>query len=99
MNIEKSFENGKLTIKVEGRLDAITAPELEKVLDESLDITVRELIWEFSNLVYISSAGLRVILKAQKQMKHQGDMKIVNASRIIRGVFEMVGFNIFVNIK
>lgn len=91
MKIEKKLENEKLTIALEGRLDTTTAPELEKEVENSLS-SVKDLIFDFAKLEYISSAGLRVILKAQKIMNQQGSMRLVNVSDEIMEVFDITGF-------
>ena len=91
MTISKTLEAGKLTIALEGRLDTNTAPQLEEELKQSLD-GVTELIFDFDNLAYISSAGLRVLLFAQKVMNKQGEMVIRNANENIEEVFEVTGF-------
>ena len=91
MTIEKKIENGNVTIKVSGRLDTTTAPELEAALDEVLENT-KELIFNLENLEYISSAGLRVILKAQKSMNTKGSMKLTGVNDSIIEVFDITGF-------
>ena len=91
MTIEKKIENGNVTIKVSGRLDTTTAPELEKALDSSLEGT-KELVFDMANLEYRSSAGLRVILKAQKAMNAQGSMKLIGVNDSIMEVFDITGF-------
>ena len=91
MTIEKKIENGNVTIKVSGRLDTTTAPELEAALDEVLENT-KELIFNLENLEYISSAGLRVILKAQKAMNTKGSMKLTGVNDSIMEVFDITGF-------
>jgi len=91
LKIDKT-ENGTKTIfKLEGKLDTITAPELEKELEDSLD-GVEELIFDFTGIEYISSAGLRVILNTQQQMLEQGEMKLVGVNEIIMDIFEVTGF-------
>ena len=92
MNIT-SVTNGKqVTIALEGRLDTTSAPELEKELGANLD-GVEELILEFEKLRYLSSAGLRVLLAAQKKMNAQkGSMVIKHVNEMIMEVFEVTGF-------
>ena len=92
LNINKTIENGKATFALEGRLDTVTAPELEKSLKDSID-GVAELVLNFDKLEYISSAGLRVLLSAQKTMSEKGGMKITNVSEIISEIFEVTGFS------
>ena len=91
MTINRKKDGAVLTLAVEGRLDTITAPELEAALREELD-GVKELIFDFSALEYISSAGLRVLLSAQKQMNGQGTMKVIHAGELVMEVFEVTGF-------
>ena len=91
MTIEKTTENEKVTLTVSGRLDTTTAPELEAALDEVLENT-KELIFNLENLEYISSAGLRVILKAQKSMNTKGSMKLTGVNDRIMEVFDITGF-------
>lgn len=91
MIINKTIEQKKLTVALQGRLDTTTAPELEKELEVSL-AEVNELVFDFKELEYISSAGLRVILKAQKLMKNKGSMKLVGVNDMIMEVFEITGF-------
>ena len=91
MNITKNQNNEQLTLALEGRMDTTTAPELEAVLDTSLD-TVKDLILDMKQLAYISSAGLRVILKAQKAMNTKGTMKLINVNDDIMEVFDITGF-------
>ena len=91
MTIEKTTENEKVTLTVSGRLDTTTAPELEAALDEVLENT-KELIFNLENLEYISSAGLRVILKAQKTMNTKGSMKLTGVNDSIMEVFDITGF-------
>ena len=91
MTINKKLEAAVLTLAVEGRLDTATAPELEAALSASLT-GVKSLILDFEKLGYVSSAGLRVILKAQKIMNAQGDMKVINVNEVVMEVFEITGF-------
>ena len=91
MQITKKQNASSLVIGLEGRLDTTTAPELEQALKESLD-GVSELTLDFEKLEYISSAGLRVLLSARKQMNRQGSMKLVHVGEMIREVFEVTGF-------
>ena len=91
MIIEKKIENEKVTLTVSGRLDTTTAPELEASLDEVLENT-KELIFNLENLEYISSAGLRLILKAQKSMNTKGSMKLTGVNDSIMEVFDITGF-------
>lgn len=91
MNIVKTSEGTKLTLAVEGRLDTTTAPQLETEIKNSLD-GVTELVLDFEKLEYLSSAGLRVILAAQKVMNKQGSMVVRHVNETIQEVFEVTGF-------
>ena len=90
MTIEKKINGEALTLIVSGRLDTQTAPELEKELDSVL-ADIKELTFDFANLEYVSSAGLRVILKAQKAMNAQGSMKLTGVNDSIMEVFDITG--------
>ena len=91
MTIEKKINGEALTLIVSGRLDTQTAPELENELDSVLS-GLKELTFDFTNLEYVSSAGLRVILKAQKAMNAQGSMKLTGVNDSIMEVFDITGF-------
>ena len=92
LKINKSIENGKALFALEGRLDTVTAPDLEKELKDSLD-GVTELQLDFEKLEYISSAGLRVLLSAQKTMAKQGEMTLTHVNETIMEIFEVTGFS------
>lgn len=99
MSLNITKETGDATTLVlAGRLDTTTAPELEKVVGEVLQET-KELILDCTDLEYISSAGLRVILKAQKAIAKKGTMKLVHVGEIVKEVFEITGFTEFLNIE
>ena len=91
LNIIKQIEDEKACFALEGRLDTITAPDFEKELRDNLD-GVKELVLDFSKLEYISSAGLRVLLAAQKIMNVQGTMKVTHLNETISEIFEVPGF-------
>ncbi len=91
MTIDKNLEGTKLTLAVAGRLDTTTAPMLSEELEASLD-GVEELALDFNDLDYISSAGLRVLLSAQKRMNKQGRMYLTGVNDAIMEVFEVPGF-------
>ena len=91
MTITKELIGTALKIVPEGRLDTMTAPELEKELNQDLG-TAENLTMDFSKLDYISSAGLRVLLSAHKAMSGKGGMKITNVNEIIQEVFDVTGF-------
>lgn len=93
MKIHTIKEAGKVTLKLEGRLDTVTAPQLEEALGETT-VGITELILDFTALEYISSAGLRVLLAAHKTMKRQeGTMKVCGANEEVREVFTITGFS------
>ena len=98
MTINKTLNNSELTISLEGRLDTLTAPELEKELKRSI-AGVDELTFDIAGLRYISSAGLRVLLSAQKVMNRQGKMTIRNIGANIMEIFELTGFIDILNIE
>ncbi len=98
MTITKTKNASSLTLSVEGRLETLTAPELEKVVKEELD-GVTELVFDLSKLEYISSAGLRVLLTAQKIMNARGKMKITGANEIVQEVFDITGFTDILTIE
>lgn len=91
MNINIEKENGVTVLKIEGRLDTTTAPELEKAINDEGE-TLKNLVLDFKGVDYISSAGLRVLLTAQKKMNVQGHMELVNVSEVVMDIFEMTGF-------
>ena len=91
MNIEKNIDGKKLTVALTGRLDTTTAPELETELKQSLS-GIKELVLDFAGLEYLSSAGLRILLSAQKMMNRQGSMVVKNVNEIIMEIFEVTGF-------
>ena len=89
IEIKKNVEN--TTIEIVGRLDTTTAPSLEKMLNEDIGES-KNLIFDFKGLEYISSAGLRVLLSAQKRMQKIGSMKVINVCEEVMEVFEITGF-------
>ena len=91
MNIRTSAESTKLTIALEGRLDTTTAPQLESELGTALD-NVTDLVFDLADLDYISSAGLRVLLSAQKKMNKQGSMIVRRSKPEIMEIFDVTGF-------
>ena len=98
LNIIKNKEGSKLNVAVEGRLDTTTAPELEASLKEDIE-GVEELVIDLANLEYISSAGLRVLLAAQKIMMKQGKMIVTNPNEVISEIFEVTGFRDILTIE
>ena len=91
MMIEIKKNTGDTTIEIVGRLDTTTAPALDKVINEDIGDT-KKLILDFKGLEYISSAGLRVLLSAQKKMQKIGSMKVINVCEAVMEVFEITGF-------
>ena len=98
LNIEKKTNGNELTVALTGRLDTTTAPELEKELKENLD-GVTALVIDMTALEYISSAGLRVLLSAQKIMGKQGEMKVTHVNETIMEIFEVTGFSDILTIE
>ena len=98
MNIQKKLEGTTLTIALDGRLDTTTSPELEETLASSLD-GMTALVFDFAKLDYLSSAGLRVLLSAQKRMNKQGSMKLVHVNDAVKEVFEITGFADFLTVE
>lgn len=92
MTITKKAEGASVTLAVEGRLDTVTSPELEAELNASFAGT-EELTLDFAGLEYISSAGLRVLLMAQKKMNAQGKMRVINVGETVGEVFDITGFS------
>lgn len=100
MKITSNVENDVININLEGRLDTTTSPELQSELDKLLTKTKFNLILDFKDLSYVSSAGLRVLLSAQKKANDLvGNVVIRNVSNSIMEVFEMTGFSDFLNIE
>ena len=91
MTIEMKRSEQEVVVEVAGRLDTITAPTLEKKLNENIQ-DKDALILDFKALEYVSSAGLRILLAAQKRMQKRGSMKVRNVCEEIMDVFEMTGF-------
>ena len=91
MNIELKRNAEEFIIEIEGRLDTTTAPTLEKTINDNV-YGKTNLILDLKELSYISSAGLRVLLSAQKKMQQIGSMKVVNVCEEVMDIFEMTGF-------
>lgn len=98
MEINKLIEKDTLTLAIEGRLDTLTSPTLQETINSSLE-GITHLVIDLKKVVYISSAGLRVILSAQKLMNTKGDMVVKNCSAEVLEVFEMTGFTEILTIK
>ena len=91
MTIEKNLNGTELTVTIVGRLDTVTAPQLEAEFKGNIN-GVEKLVLDFAELEYLSSAGLRVLLAAQKVMNKQGEMIIKNVNETINEIFEVTGF-------
>ena len=98
MTITKTVNETQLVVALEGRLDTTTASELETVLKESLENTT-DLVFDFEKLEYISSAGLRILLAAQKQMNGKGAMKVRHVCEIVQEIFDVTGFTDILTIE
>ena len=98
LNINQNTEGAKMVLALEGRLDTTTAPQLEAVVKNQLS-GIEDLTFDIKDLEYVSSAGLRVLLSAQKIMNKQGDMLIKNVSEDVMEVFEVTGFSSILNIE
>ena len=98
LNINKMMNDDQLTLTLEGRLDTVTSRDLEQELNDSLD-SVEELILDFNGLEYISSAGLRVLLSAQKTMMKRGGMKVIGVNEMIMEIFDVTGFSDILTIE
>ena len=96
--MKKTLEGTTLTLALEGRLDTTTSPQLETLLADEL-AGVTELVFDFAQLDYLSSAGLRVLLSAQKKMNSQGSMKLRNVNPTVKEVFDITGFADFLTIE
>ena len=98
LEIRKTVAKETAVFALEGRLDTVTAPELEQSLAESLD-GVTDLTLDFEKLEYISSAGLRVLLSAQKTMNRRGSMRLVHVGETVMEIFEVTGFSDILTIE
>lgn len=98
MDIKKIKEGAKLVLEVSGRLDTVTAPQLEAEINDNI-MGTDELVFDFSELEYLSSAGLRVLLSAQKKMQTCGKMTVKNVNEMIMEIFEVTGFTDILTIE
>lgn len=98
MNIIKTREGARMTVALEGRMDAVSAPQLDEMLRREIN-TITDLTIDLDKLVYTSSAGLRVLLWAQKEMNERGSMVIRHVSPDIMEIFDMVGFTDLLDIE
>lgn len=98
LNIEKAIENGEVTFILEGRLDTASAPKLEEEVKQSASVA-NAMIMDFEKVEYISSAGLRVLLLALKQMRGKGSLKVVHVNDLVREIFDVTGFSNMLTIE
>ena len=98
LDIKKNLDGSRLEFVLNGRLDTITAPQLEEEVKSSLD-GITELVFNFEELAYVSSAGLRVLLSAQKTMNEKGSMVVKNVSEEIQEIFDVTGFSDILTIE
>ena len=98
LKIDKTTQSNETIVSLDGRLDTTTSPELEKFIENELKDTT-ELVLDLQKLEYVSSAGLRVILKAQKMMNKKGSMKLIHVGEVIQEVFEITGFTDILTIE
>lgn len=98
MNIHRTVNNDELTLSIEGRLDTLTASELEKTIDNDLG-GIEKLVLDLEKLDYISSAGLRVLLHAEKIMQRLGGMRVKNVSETVMEIFAVTGFDEILTIE
>ena len=97
MKLNKEMNGKELTIEIEGRVDTMTSPELDQMINDSAK-NAESLVLDFANVEYISSAGLRVLLKAHKAMSKKSGMTIKNAGKDLQEIFEITGFTDILNI-
>ena len=98
LNIQKQINGNEAIVSLEGRLDTTTAPQLESELKSFMD-SITSLVFDFEALEYISSAGLRVLLTAQKFMSKQGSMKLIHVREDVNEIFEVTGFSDILTIE
>ena len=98
MKITMNRKDNELIVALQGRLDSLSALDLDKKLDSELD-GIERLIFDFEKLEYISSAGLRILLSVYSTMESRGKMIVRNINRNVKSVFEITGFLAFINIE
>ncbi len=98
LNIQQTNENDQVIITLEGEMDTVSTPVLEKEIKDSIE-TAKEIVFDFEKLTYISSAGLRLLLSIQKKKSQTGHMKLLHVSDSIMEVFEMTGFDSILTIE
>lgn len=96
LSIQKTVENGAAFLRVAGRLDTVTSPELQQALDE-LGPAIKEMTLDLAELDYVSSAGLRVLVSAQKRMK-EGSVKLLNPNETLLEILDVTGLSQFLTI-
>ena len=97
MTVTKTKNNNELTVKISGRLDTVTSPELESSLNGEFE-GLEKLTFDFAELEYLSSAGLRILLTCRKKMNDQGAMVVTNVNSTIKEIFDITGFSDLLNI-
>ena len=98
MKINKDLKDGNLLISISGEINSLSAPELEEVIKNDLN-GVKSLVFDFKEVEYLSSAGLRVLLVAQKVMTKQGKMSLRHVNKSVMEVFEITGFSNILEIE
>lgn len=99
MQIEKNVSEGCLVVQIEGRIDTITAPVLERELKHSVTNEIHQLVFDFEKVEYMSSAGIRVIMAADKVMSRQGGMKLIHVNEEVMEILEITGLTEFLTIE
>lgn len=99
MQIKKDVSDGRLVVQIEGRIDTITAPVLERELKHSVTNEVHQLVFDFEKVEYMSSAGIRVIMVADKVMSRQGEMKLIHVNEEVMEVLEITGLTEFLTLE
>ena len=98
LNIDKKVDGKNIELVLSGRIDTTTAPELDKAIQEIIG-NAENLVFNFANIDYISSAGLRVLLTSQKAMNKQGSMKVIHVNESVMEIFEVTGFSEILSIE
>lgn len=98
LNIDKKVDGKNIELVLSGRIDTTTAPELDKAIQEIIG-NAENLVFNFANIDYISSAGLRVLLSSQKAMNKQGSMKVIHVNESVMEIFEVTGFSEILSIE
>ncbi len=98
LNIDKKVDGKNIELVLSGRIDTTTAPELDKAVQEIIG-DAQNLVFNFADIDYISSAGLRVLLTSQKAMNKQGSMKVIHVNESVMEIFEVTGFSEILSIE